>query len=690
MEIVDFRFLTKEDSYDNKYINWSRTYEYKYVLDNLEKLGGNKYSKIHNTAWGYNDLHSLFKDDLTELYPNSIHSDILDKSTSLFNTAKQDLTKEPENRYLNYFDFVLNIGLLQEKNKENILIIKNLLKQVKLNGYLILTFDLCSSGNSANLKELKNFLKSDIKNEGEILNQKNSVIPWDYEININIGVLIIKKIEVRKKLQGNSEEHLDFFLEKLEKKEPFSLIRPNDGEFKILKNDKFTNIDNWTFNGGILRDDLAFAIQKASILESSYIGIPCKSCWKEENTQWYIENFNIDSSHLTYGNVVCNKNWKKFVNYFKDNNVEFYYIGPGKVENDFKVLDRFYIDEKQVNRYEEERTTLLENLRLWVESKINPIKTSIFLFSAGPLSKIFIPNLFEIYPNNIYIDCGSSLDLDFKGISNREYIIDTTKYKNIICDFKQGHPPSPDITCILNVYKRPHCLKEQLEAVLNQTLPPKKIIIYKNYAEGVLTLPNDVLELAFKNNITIINSSENFGVWARFAVALLAKTTYVCIFDDDTIPGKKWFENCYATMLKVNGLLGTIGVIFQPSPDKYIMKNRFGWGNPNEEITQVDIVGHSWFFKREWLAYLWSNVPDYEFMDVSGEDMGFSYALQKVGINTYVPPHPENDLEMYGSIPDKAWKYGMEPHCVSFTSWSKFDKMYKFYKDKGFKCLEEK
>jgi hypothetical protein len=668
-------------------------------------------------------------------------------------------------------------------------------------------------------------------------------------------------------IEGNSIQHLNFFLQKLKNNEPFSLIRPNDGEFGILQGNKFTNIDNWTFNGGILKDDLYFGIEKATKLKDSYIGIPCKDCWNEANTQWYIENFNIDDSHLTYGNIVCNKNWKNFVNYFKDNSIEFYYIGPGKCENDFKTLDRFFIDEKQVNRYEEERITLLENLRLWIESKINPVKTSIFLFSSGPLSKIFIPNLFEIYPNNIYIDCGSSLDLDFKGISNREYIVDSMKYTNVICDFKFGHktkfhseediklfeggwsysqkemrdffenifykenynilefgggnstkklydifekycenicydvyesnpqflvnhkkvntilykteeidsvkildkkydvilidgpngnlrakwyskirehinydsiiliddynhykefetelnnnfnykvlsasdepfvpygehswriitniqlkPQSGDITCILNVYKRPHCLKEQLEAVLSQTLPPKKIIIYKNYTEGILTLPNDVLELAFKNNVTIVNSSENYGVWARFAIALLAKTTYVCIFDDDTIPGKKWFENCYTTILKVNGLLGTIGVILVPSKEKYIMKMRYGWDGCNEEIVQVDVVGHSWFFKREWLAHLWSIVPDYEFMNVSGEDMGFSYALQKVGINTYVPPHPKDDLEMYGSIPDKAWKYGMEPHCISFNEWSKFDKMYKYYRDRGFKCLEE-
>ena len=42
------------------------------------------------------------------------------------------------------------------------------------------------------------------------------------------------------------------------------------------------------------------------------------------------------------------------------------------------------------------------------------------------------------------------------------------------------------ITAILNVFKRPHTLIEQLEAIQNQTIPPDNIIIWKNNAEGVI------------------------------------------------------------------------------------------------------------------------------------------------------------------------------------------------------------
>ena len=240
------------------------------------------------------------------------------------------------------------------------------------------------------------------------------------------------------------------------------------------------------------------------------------------------------------------------------------------------------------------------------------------------------------------------------------------------------------ITAILTLYKRPHVLQEQIDSLKNQTCPPEKIMIWRNFAEGY-TFPEHIKE---DKSIIIIDSSHNFGVWARFALGLLANTEYVCVFDDDTIPGKKWFENCLNTMKEVNGLLGTIGVVFNDAPF-YSIKRRFGWDGNNDNTVKVDIVGHSWFFKREWLKFLWETTPDYSMFLRAGEDIGFSWALQKNGIHTYVPPHPSNDLEMFGSIPCKAWSYGTESVGISVTGLNNFDDVYKYYISKGFTILNQ-
>jgi len=241
------------------------------------------------------------------------------------------------------------------------------------------------------------------------------------------------------------------------------------------------------------------------------------------------------------------------------------------------------------------------------------------------------------------------------------------------------------VTAVLNLFKRPHTLNIQLESIQNQSVQPENIIIWKNYAENI-SLPEIPSHL--KKNVIIIESSKNFGVWARFTCGLLVNSEYICVFDDDTIPGKDWFKNCLDTMKIKRGLLGTIGLRFLKG-DKYVHEqNRIGWDGPNNNIEQVDIVGHSWFFEKKWLRYLWECDPDYDSLFLSGEDIGFSYILQKYGINTYVPPHPIDNVELWGSQRDSAMLYGTDDVAISKQSdtWTnnKFDRALKHFIDKGF------
>jgi GT2 family glycosyltransferase len=221
---------------------------------------------------------------------------------------------------------------------------------------------------------------------------------------------------------------------------------------------------------------------------------------------------------------------------------------------------------------------------------------------------------------------------------------------------------SMSIAAVLTLYRRPHTLEEQLRAVKNQTIKPSEIIIWKNGADDIKfpTISPELLE-----GVTIINSSKNFGVWARFSVALLCNTEYICILDDDTIPQKNWFKNCLETMKVTPGLLGSNGLCFLEG-DQYECTIH-GWHSANSITEEVDIVGHAWFFKKAWLAHLWTFQPDYDYMLVGGEDIAFSMTLQKAGIKTYVPPHPKDDLTVWGSLPETAQKYGTDSAAISLN-----------------------
>lgn len=242
----------------------------------------------------------------------------------------------------------------------------------------------------------------------------------------------------------------------------------------------------------------------------------------------------------------------------------------------------------------------------------------------------------------------------------------------------------PTVAALLNVYMRGEHLEKQIGALLEQSVPPDRIYIWQNGDH--FEIPEHILKMA-----VVSRCNENLGVWARLAFALNIREDYICMLDDDTIPGDKWIQNCLSTLKTHQGLLGTRGLRFK-SPASYRWADEFGWNSPNEEIVQVDIVGHAWFFKRELLQAFWSEAPSEPFTPTAGEDIHFSFAIQKhLGLNTYVPPHPENDMTLWGSTPIYARTIGTSKAAISKQpeSLGKFQKAYLSYIKRGFKLSNE-
>lgn len=219
-----------------------------------------------------------------------------------------------------------------------------------------------------------------------------------------------------------------------------------------------------------------------------------------------------------------------------------------------------------------------------------------------------------------------------------------------------------DISVILNVYKRPHNLKKQIEAILNQSVEIKLENIHVWYnASGVQQyLPKD-------KRIKTYSCNWNTKFWGRFTIPLLVTTPYVAMFDDDIYPQQDWFKNCMDSMNKQEGIYGGSGVILHGK--KYNPNSKVGWnGLHSNKIERVDLVGHAWFFKQQWTKYLWYEKPK---SWNNGEDIMFSYLAQKYGeINTFVPPHPEDNKKIWSSDfnfamthgNDSVASYRLKPH----------------------------
>jgi hypothetical protein len=184
-------------------------------------------------------------------------------------------------------------------------------------------------------------------------------------------------------------------------------------------------------------------------------------------------------------------------------------------------------------------------------------------------------------------------------------------------------------------------------------MQPKEIWVWCN--KGTEGLPKITTK-----GVKVVQSNHNFKFHGRFAFALLAQTKYVAIFDDDCFPQHKWFENCLSTIEKTNGILGCSGIFLKEG--KYMPHEKVGWnGTNNEQIREVDLVGHSWFFKKAHLKYLWMESP---ITWDNGEDIQFSYlALKHGGIKTFVPPHPINNKAIWGNDYAMGVKHGNDKNA---------------------------
>ena len=246
-----------------------------------------------------------------------------------------------------------------------------------------------------------------------------------------------------------------------------------------------------------------------------------------------------------------------------------------------------------------------------------------------------------------------------------------------------------DITVVLTLYKRPYNLRKQLEYIKRQTIKPAEILLFKDKPNdgSNIEIPQDIISEF--DNIEI--AEQNIGVWGRFKYAQSAKSEYVCIFDDDTFPGSKWLENCLTQMKIKEGLYGTNGVIMKVPEDypKVASYQNIGWLTSNEQSQQVDFVGHSWFLKKSWLAFMFNDTQDIQALKYAGEDITLSFKLQEQGINTYVPPHPYNDKRYWGAIPELSKETSIDANALSGVNanLNKYNQGMLLVLSKGFKPL---
>ena len=207
---------------------------------------------------------------------------------------------------------------------------------------------------------------------------------------------------------------LEKFEEKLRLKENFSFARYGDGEMSIIENKTIDilNKENGEFNFYSDKEEdkkyqkmLIDAFTNKS--KNYFIGIACPCCVGNNNFLHMKKRSEQDEENLTWANLFVNSNYSYFISNIVPifSNYDVYIVCNEKAS-----LERLPFAKKIKKDWRVGSNAWKNDHRIENEIKSMNVSNSLFLFAAGPYSKILCHRLWNFNNNNIYLDIGSTLD----------------------------------------------------------------------------------------------------------------------------------------------------------------------------------------------------------------------------------------------------------------------------------------
>lgn len=188
MEILTFRKIVTDDTADLLYddgTTWSRIYEYPLVLKELTTYHPTA-STVHNSSWGFLDIHALFKDKLDATY-QARHSDL--RPSDLPHTFVYDITHPPDDSEVGRYDVVINVSTMEEVDADHWQCFQNLFAQVKPGGLFVATFDLPG----LQLKRFEAEFGLTLAVDGKAVHGNNSLVRNRKYRKLNCGIMTLRK-----------------------------------------------------------------------------------------------------------------------------------------------------------------------------------------------------------------------------------------------------------------------------------------------------------------------------------------------------------------------------------------------------------------------------------------------------------------------------------------------------------------
>ncbi|MBX7490434.1 hypothetical protein [Helicobacter turcicus] len=277
------------------------------------------------------------------------------------------------------------------------------------------------------------------------------------------------------------DKEFDKIWNKIENKENFVLLRYGDGERGIMCGKKFIAQEGWQSPSYVSK--LGEALLSTLILEDEkvFYGISCPCC---DPSSYYWYSTRIKNKNITFANFFVNANYKKFKEKFSTLHTDAILIANHRAKNrkigDLNILKHYEVGDDCIAFWENDAQKMLEQIK----KDFGHRNDLLYVVAAGPMSEPIIVDLYKNNPNNCYIDFGSAIDIYIYIYHTRPYMDATSDYAKRICAMYDPKITHFDVSVILTAYKKPQSLRIQLEAIRNQSVKPKEILLFQDGIGG--------------------------------------------------------------------------------------------------------------------------------------------------------------------------------------------------------------
>lgn len=238
----------------------------------------------------------------------------------------------------------------------------------------------------------------------------------------------------------NFVEHFHKFTDMIRRKENFALSRFSDGELYILEGTEL-KLDEGLIQIGDVRnhinaykkidakhfDPKIHESTRLNLIESFqhkqhnyYKGISCPCCVGNDKFEWQIDLHGGDDESLTWANIWVNGNYHAFIKLTLPilYNRKCVYIGHE--ESDISMFPFFVKDFRVGYNAMINDIPKIDVIKKWISE--NNIENHVFTFSASTFSNLAIYSLYKEFPNNTYIDIGTTLSPMTTDVYQRDYL----------------------------------------------------------------------------------------------------------------------------------------------------------------------------------------------------------------------------------------------------------------------------